>query len=385
MKTIFRSLLALFTISFLIVTFAEAKVEKPAPSLIWRTANEAYATFETDALNSSQSLDYVFLKLEKKINFQLLTEKELEILNFDVLTQKVLLFVNRSNFTFNLPINNKLRKQMQFEFYGLSQAIKKANEMNLTVQAEHFDKLHDMLMGQSSSLFYTSAKDKKKTDLFFTAYYLNELEYPMDMTARHLEALKKTSNWNYNTKVYASKLARLSLQGGTQLNKLTAKQVDVLYEASLLTPLDDKAKQAIQKIYLKQLQMIGDQEKIKEVKRVLASNMLGQETKNVIAHPFEILKYIQFCVGYIFIAWPLEVILVVVSILIFGFQASHVLTEQEKRKKSIGKKMWLVFQKAYLGSNVPFFTKLAASLILFGVGLYFNSAKNFVETMMTNM
>ena len=385
MKTLSQSLMGFITILFFMVSFAEAKGEKATPSLIMKTANEAYATFETEALNKSESLDYIFLKLEKKQNFQIMTEKELEVLNFETLTEKVLLFVNRSNFTFNLPINSKLRRQMQLEFYGLSQAIKKANELNLTVQSEHFDKLHDMLMGQGSNLFYTSAKDKRKSDLFFTAYYLHELEYPMDMTARHLEALKKTSKWRHNTKLYASKIARLSLQGSVQLNKLTSKQADILYEASLLVPLDDKSTQSIQKIYLKQLQMIGDQEKIKEVKRELASSFLWQETKNVIAHPMDIFKYIQFCVGYIFIAWPLEVILIVVSILIFGFQASTVLTVEEKYKKSIGKRLWLVFQKAYLGSNVPFFTKLAASLILFGVGLYFNSAKNFVETMMTNI
>ena len=385
MKTLSQSFMGFVAILFFMVSFAEAKGEKATPSLIMKTANEAYATFETDGLNKSESLDYIFLKLEKKQNFQIMTEKELEVLNFEALTEKVLLFVNRSNFTFNLPINSKLRRQMQLEFYGLSQAIKKANELNLTVQSEHFDKLHDMLMGQGSNLFYTSAKDKKKTDLFFTAYYLHELEYPMDMTARHLEALKKSSKWRYNTKLYASKIARLSLQGGVQLNKLTSQQADILYEASQLTPQDDKATQSIQKIYLKQLQMIGDQEKVKEVKRQLASSFLWQETKNVMAHPTDILKYIQFCVGYIFIAWPLEVIVIVGSLMIFAFQASTVLTAEEKRKKSMGKRLWLVFQKAYLGSNVPFFTKLAASLILFGVGLYFNSAKNFVETMMTNM
>lgn len=386
MTTLIGKLSVFFTISFLLTALAQARSEKPTASILAHTSTEAFKNFEKDGLNNSQvALDYLFLRLEKKQNFQSLTDKDLEVLNFNVLTQKVLSFVNRSNLAFNLPINYKLRKQMQFEFYSLSQAIKKANELNLTVQSEHFDKLHDMLMGQSSSLFYTSAKDKKKTDLFLSAYYLHELEYPMDMTARHLEALKKSSKWNFNTKLYAAKIARLALQGGVQLNKLTSKQTDILYEASLLTSLDDKAKQAIQKIYLKQLQMIGDQERINEVKRELASTILWQETKNVFSNPLNILKYVQFCVGYVFIAWPLEMILIFVSIVIFGFQASSVLTAEEKQKKSIWKKLWLVFQKAYLGSNVPFFTKLAASLILFGVGLYFNSAKNFVETMMTNI
>lgn len=386
MKTVTRSLVSLFTLTFFWFSLADAKVGKAAQSLLAKTSSEAFQTFEKDGLNNSQvALDYLFLKLEKKQNFQLLTDKELADFHFDVLTQKVLDFVNRLNLAFNLPINYKLRKQMQFEFYGLSQAIKKANEVSLTVDSDHFDKLHDMLMGQGTSLFYASAKDKKRTDMFFASYYLHELEYPMDMTARHLESLKKSSKWNTGVKIYAAKIARAALHGGMSLNKLTSKQIDTLYDASLLTSLDDGAKLTIQKIYLKQLQTIGDQEKIKEVKRELASSILWQETKNLMNNPMDILKFIQFCVGYVFIAWPLEVIVILVSLVIFGFQASTVLTPEEKIKKSFGKKLWMVFQKAYLGSNVPFFTKLAASLILFGVGLYFNSAKNFVETMISNM
>lgn len=386
METVSRHLVGLFTITFFWFSLAGAKMDKPAQNLLAKTSSEAFQTFEKDGLNNSQTaLDYLFLKVEKKQNFQLLTDKELEGFHFDVLTQKVLSFVNRLNLAFNLPINYKLRKQMQFEFYSLSQAIKKANELSLTVDSDHFDKLHDMLMGQGTSLFYASAKDKKRTDMFFASYYLHELEYPMDMTARHLEALKKSSKWAGNVKVYAAKVARAALHGGVMLNKLTSKQIDTLYEASLLIRIDDAAKLAIQKIYLKQLQMIGDQEKIKEVKRELASSILWQETKNLFSNPLNIFKFVQFCVGYVFIAWPLEGILILVSLVIFGFQASTVLTAEEKRKKSFSKKLWMVFQKAYLGSNVPFFTKLAASLILFGVGLYFNSAKNFVETMISNM
>lgn len=386
MKTQSRSLIGLFTIIFLMFTSAEAKVDKTVQNLLAKTSSEAFQTFEKDGLKNSQvAMDYLFLKIEKKQNFQLLTEAELAGFHFDVLTQKVLDFVNRLNSAFNLPINYKLRKQMQFEFYALSQAIKKANEVSLTVDADHFDKLHDMLMGQGISLFYASANDKKRTDLFLTSYYLHELEYPMDMTARHLESLKKSSKWGGNTKLYVAKIARAALHGGVMLNKLTSKQIDILYNASLLTSIDDGAKQTLQKIYLKQLQMIGDQEKIKEVKRELASTILWTETKNLLSNPLNILKYIQFCVGYVFIAWPLEFILIWVSLAIFAFQASTVLTVEERRKKSAGKKLWLVFQKAYLGSNVPFFTKFAASLILFGIGLYFNSAKNFVETMMANM
>lgn len=382
-----RNLIGLFTVTFFWFAFAEANVDKVATNLLAKTSSEAFKTFEKEGLeNPDTAMDYLFLKIQKKQNFQLLTDEELVGLKFDVLTQRVLNFVNRLNLAFNLPINYKLRKQMEFEFYSLSQAIKKADEVSLTVDSDHFDKLHDMLMGQGASLFYAASKDKKKTDMFLTSYYLHELEYPMDMTASHLESLKKMTKWiNPNVKLYAAKLARAALHGGVSLNKLNSKQLDIVYDASLLAKIDDAGRLTIQKIYLKQLQAIGDQEKIKQVKRELASTILWQETRNFFSNPLSLFKYIQFCVGYIFIAWPLEMIVIWASLAIFAFQASTVLTPEERQKKSAGKKIWLVFQKAYLGSNVPFFTKLAASLILFGVGLYFNSAKNFVETMISNM
>lgn len=386
MKSQVTNFLSLFTVMFFILSVGEAKVEKTGKSFILTTAGEALKTFEKEGLNTSKvQFDYVFLKLEKTKNYQVLDRADLAALQFDVLTQKVLTFLNRLNTSLNLPINTRLRKSMQLEFYGLSQAIKKANELTFTVQADHFDKLHDMLMGQGLGLFYSSSKDKKKHDLFFASYYLRELEFPMDMVARHLEGLKKVSKGWSGVRNYSSKMARLSLHTGGQLNKLTSKQADILYEASMLGNIDARETQLIQKIYLKQLQMIGDQEKIKAIKKELASNILWQEAKNVFSNPLDIFKFIQFCVGYVFIAWPLEVIVIMISIVIFGFQASAVLTLEEKRKNSIWKKLWLMFTKAYLGSNVPFFSKLAASLVLFGIGLYFNSAKNFVETMMANI
>ena len=54
MKTLSQSLMGFITVLFFIVSFAEAKGEKATPSLIMKTANEAYATFETEALNNSK-------------------------------------------------------------------------------------------------------------------------------------------------------------------------------------------------------------------------------------------------------------------------------------------------------------------------------------------
>lgn len=351
-----------------------------------RVSENAFEIFQKEAfVDNKQQIDFLFLKLEKKINFKKIDKKIVSLqFDFNVLTQDVSSFLNNLNSRYNLAVNSKMRKQLEFEFYGLSQSIKKANELNLSVDSDYFDRLHDSLVGQSTSLFYASYKDKSKTDLFFTSYYLNELKYPVDLTAKHVMALQKKKETD-TLKFYLPKVARVSLQNGQQINKLNSNELEALYLTTLKMNLQDYEVQSLQKIYLRQLQALGDQEKIQSVKKSLASNLLAQESKYVISHPLDFFKYIQFLVGYIFVAWPLEVILIIFSLAIFGFQSSTVLTHEERRKNSYSKRMWLMFTKAYLGNNVPFFSKLAASLILFGVGLYFNSAKNFVESLMASM
>jgi len=352
-------------------------------TLISKNALEIYQ--QEVFVENNQPIDFVFLKLEKKINFKKL-DHNTAILKFNVniLTQDVSHFLTQLSAHYNLAVNSKLRKQLQNQFYGLSQSIKKANELNLSIDSDYFDRLHDSLIGQSTALFYASHNYKFKHDLFFTSYYLNELKYPVDLTAKHVIALQKKSETDA-IKYYLPKIARVSLLNGQQINKFNSNDLEALYLTSMRMKLDDFEIQTLQKSYLKQLQGIGDQEKINAVKKSLASTLLLQESKYVISHPLDFFKYIQFLVGYIFVAWPLEVILILVSLMIFGLQSRTVLTHEERCQNSFGKRIWLMFTKAYLGSNVPFFSKLAASLILFGVGLYFNSAKNFVESLMISM
>lgn len=351
-----------------------------------KIGSKAYQVFQDEALSDNkQQIDFLFLKLEKKINFKAISKKNMLLeFDFNVLTEDVSTFLNTLNSRYSLAVNSKLRHQLQLEFYGLSQTIKKANEINLSVDTDYFDRLHDSLMSQSTSLFYASHKDSSKLDLFFSSYYLNELKYPEDLTAKHVMALQKKKETDF-LRVYLPKVSRIALQNGQQINKLNSNELEALYVTSMKIKLSDYDEQALQKIYLKQLQTLGDQEKIKSVKKSLAANLLAQESKNLVSHPFDIFKYLQFLVGYIFVAWPLEMILIICSLAIFTFQSSTVLTVEEKKRNSFIKRLWIMFTRAYLGNNVPFFSKLAASLILFGVGLYFNSARNFVESLMASM
>jgi len=385
-----KILFSIITIFFLTLDYSSAKT-KHLPrvnntSQYEKIGSKAFQVFQEEALSDNkQQIDFLFLKLEKKINFKAINKKNMLLeFDFNVLTEDVSAFLNNLNTRYSLAVNSKLRHQLQLEFYGLSQTIKKANEINLSVDADYFDRLHDSLMSQSTSLFYASHKDSSKLDLFFSSYYLNELKYPEDLTAKHVMALQKKKETDF-LRVYLPKVSRIALQNGQQINKLNSNELEALYITSMKLKLSDYDEQALQKIYLKQLQTLGDQEKIKAVKKSLAANLLAQESKKLVSHPLDIFKYLQFLVGYIFVAWPLEVILIICSLIIFTFQSSSVLTVEEKKRNSFVKRLWIMFTKAYLGNNVPFFSKLAASLILFGVGLYFNSARNFVESLMSSM
>lgn len=347
-------------------------------------AQLAYAIFNKERKNNfSSQVDTVFLKIEKEFVFQHIPKKQLIFYNFNILTQSVLAFAQELRSQHQISLqgskNADLRKNLQFSFIGLSQAIQKSNEINLQINSEQYNKLHDILVSQSTGLFYASYREKRKTDFFWTSYFLHQLNYPMDLVYLHLQ-------YGQQWPIYSSQLAGLALNRAKEINAVSGAQIDFLYTKARSTLTDDKSVRALQKNYLKQLNRLGDSEKIKDIKREMATQLLFVETRNLLANPLFILDYVQFLIGYVFIAWPLEFIVILMSLFVFAFQSGTVLTTEEKLKaKSPWKKIWLMFVKSYMGGQVPFFSKLAASLILFGIGLYFNSARNFVESLIANL
>lgn len=359
-------------------------------SYYYKAAKKGLSQFQEQSFTQGDNdLDVIFYRIEKRVVYQNILGSEIQYFDFNHLTNAVVKYIQILRSNYDLSLDAKKRSLMQMNFYGLSQAIKKANEVNLTIQSEQFEKLHDLLVGQATSLFYASYNEVKYTDFFWTSYFLHELNYPMDLTAKHLSALEqnmRTFKHPEKYREYGEKLARLSLGFAQKLGKPSGSDLEILYNWALTKDENPMARQIVQKNYLKQLQLIGDNEKIKIIKTEIATNLLIEAGKNFIHNPLHIFGFIQMLIGYVFVAWPLEMILFIVSISIFAFQSSSVLTPDESRKaKTFYKRIWMMFTKAYMGSNVPFFSKLAASLILFGVGLYFNSARNFVESLISSL
>ncbi len=368
----------------------EIEEKELSQSYYYKATKEALSEFQEQSFSATTNdLDVIFYSIEKRVVYQSILSSEIQYFEFSKLTNSFVRFVQVLKNSDDLTKDFKNRRLLQMNFYGLSQAIKKANEVNLMIQRDQFDKLHDMLLSHATSLFYASYEQVKYSDFFWTSYFLHELNYPMDLTAKHLNSLsEKIKNFKYPAKYreYGEKLSRLSLGFAQKISKPSSADLETLYSWAIGQNEEVSVKQTVQKNYLKQLMLIGDNEKIKQIKKEIASSVLFEEAKNFIRHPLQLFKFIQVIIGYIFVAWPLEMILFVVSIMIFAFQSSSVLTSAETiQAKNFPRRMWMMFTKAYLGSNVPFFSKLAASLILFGVGLYFNSAKNYVEAIISSL
>lgn len=344
----------------------------------------AYSIFNSERKNNFTSeVDTVFLKIEKEFAFQRIEKSQVKFFNFNVLTEAVLAFAQNLRGQDLLSLqgrkNTEARRDLQMNFIGLSQAIQKSNEINLQINSEQYNKLHDILVSQATGLFYASYREKRKTDFFWTSYFLHQLNYPMDLVYLHLQS---SDQWP----IYSSQLARFALRNAIEINAVSGSQIDFLYNKARTTLIDSKDIRSLQKNYLKQLNRLGDSEKIKSVKREMATHLLALESKHLLDNPWGIFSYVQFLIGYIFVAWPLEFIVILVSLMVFAFQSGGVLTLEEKQAaKTPLKKIWMMFEKSYMGSQVPFFSKLAASLILFGIGLYFNSARNFVESLIANL
>lgn len=359
-------------------------------SYYYQAARKAYPLFQKEFFSEEGTdIDELFKKMEKKAIYQIIHPKDADKFAFSYLTDEVVKYIRivKSSYGYE-SLTVRERNLLQMNFYGLIQAIRKANEMNLTIQSDQFEKLEDLLVKHSQVLFYWSYNQVRYTDFFWTSYYLNVLKYPMDLTVKHLNELSaKMRTFKYPEKYrpYGEEIARKSLSATKDVGQISAKDLETLYLWAKSSNLNKDELKSVQKVYLKHLTTLGISEKANEIKHELAYSLLEQETKNLMAKPWNILTYLQVLIGYIFIAWPLEIFMLVVAGMIFTVQSKSALTREEERKANKWyKKIWMVFTKSYMGSNVPFFSKLAASLLIFGMGLYFNTAKRFVEAMISS-
>lgn len=114
-------------------------------------------------------------------------------------------------------------------------------------------------------------------------------------------------------------------------------------------------------------------------------------------YTYFIFTFLVYILGYIFVATPIEVIVILVAIAILAKQGRVFFQVPEQKfnwKKPRSYHLlgvetfriaWRMFVTSYTGTSVPFYSKVASSLLLFGIGLLFNGARLILESMVSQM
>lgn len=368
-------------------------LEENAPNLMffYNIGKQNYKDFKKEVSRTrlvNVDLDLLFLKYKKQHQQKFLSSNELSHYLFYDLTKSVSLYLTelKDNYS-RLSQNDDVRNQLQLTGYGLSLAIKKANDLNLNINSDQFSKLYDLLLSQSTPLFYSSENTLNMKDIFWKSFFLSQLNYPIDLVSEHFAHLDEVLMHfppDVFFEMYKSQLAKYALTHSVSIKKVTLEDLNKVFTYAQTQAYSSEEYAQMQKSYYKNLLIVGDSATLRTYKKKLAGNILTIEGKNLFNNfnYGNIVKYIQILIGYIFVAWPLEWILILIALLIFFVQSKTVLVDEEQRKENLVKKLWIMFTRSYLGSNVPFFSKLAASFVLFGIGLYFNSARSFLESLL---
>lgn len=368
-------------------------LEENAPNLMffYNIGRQNYKDFKKEVSRTrlvNVDLDLLFLKYKKQHQQKFLSSYELSHYLFYDLTKSVSLYLTelKDNYS-RLSQNDDVRNQLQLTGYGLSLAIKKANDLNLNINSDQFSKLYDLLLSQSTPLFYSSENTLNMKDIFWKSFFLSQLNYPIDLVSEHFAHLDEVLMHfppDILFEMYKSQLAKYALTHSVSIKKITLEDLNKVFAYAQTQAYSSEEYAQMQKSYYKNLLIVGDSATLRTYKKKLASNILNLEGKNLFNNfnYGNIVKYIQILIGYIFVAWPLEWILILTALFIFFVQSKTVLVDEEQKKENLVKKLWIMFTRSYLGANVPFFSKLAASFVLFGIGLYFNSARSFLESLL---
>lgn len=184
-----------FIIGFLGFTANAEDAVTPEKTLkYYRTqASLAYSIFNNERKKSfSSEVDTVFLKIEKEFAFQRIDKSQTKFFNFNNLTQAVLFFAQNLRSQDQISLqghkNAVQRRELQMNFIGLSQAIQKSNEINLQINSEQYNKLHDILVPGHRTILCVLPRETKNRFLldilFFTSIKLSDGSGVFAFTAR---------------------------------------------------------------------------------------------------------------------------------------------------------------------------------------------------------
>lgn len=340
----------------------------------------------------------------------------------------------------------KVRRRIQNVFVGALHALDIEIRTELDSSIDDLMRVRRFLLSQGT--FVANSGRLTTDDIWWDWLWLRGHGYASDLTELHLQKMNVISRqvgaaWKERLRHHGLSTALYALRRNTQpvlveekasvvSLRLTNLALD-LAGASAPTPVIKELK-----LYLyRGLQANGQTYEASQVKKEIAMDLFLAKGWQIVKSPAEpwsrkdlgffskfiaslgqlfrsVATFITYGAGFLFVATPIELILVILAVTTLALQAHRYFDVQKRGLRSLwrdhrllsengwrripsflmdGQKIvrdelalaWRMFVASYTMTGVPFFSKLAASLLLFGIGLYFNSARSLVEAVVAQM
>ncbi|MGE0632528.1 MAG: hypothetical protein AB7O96_08980 [Pseudobdellovibrionaceae bacterium] len=355
----------------------------------------------------------------------------------------------KTKFKTSYRSNPHVRKKLQNIFIGLLHVLDVKIRVHIDSSLDDLIRLRRFLLTQGT--FYSSGKNAKLRldDIWWDLLWLRGLSYSHDLVELHLEkvaaiANKQDMQWKSRLDRYYVALSLMVLKKNPGIvstrEKPFAVSLRIAHRATEKAEQMDFPQAVVKELKLdlyKYLTQSGQSHEARQLKKEIAMDLFFEKGRNVFTHTLEpwddkkidviekttssvshffetVLVFITYGIGFIFVATPIELILVLSGLFILAHQGHHFFGTQRKSFKKLWKQhriftkkgirklpnlmrdswdltredfrtAWKMFVASYTSAGVPFYSKVAASLLMFGVGLYFNSARSMVETVMSQM
>lgn len=395
-----------------------------------------------DILQGMESHYHSLLKIDRlTANPKLLSRNSVSVLIRDVNHAVQIKSFNQKDFR----SNPKVRRKIQNVFLGLMFSIETLSRIHLGQTLDELITLERFLLSKAT-FFTTEANSKINTgDILFDFLWLRSLKFPVELTelslkkVRALLNLKPSANEQVVLQKYMGSLAFIALQR-TDLAQFSPLNSSGAFERLILAvkethPKDTEILREAKWLHYNYLQKVGRGSEAYDLKNSLYLDQLGAKAKLLVKEPVKIMSKPElnffgkltssltsvvrnlflvgkYSIGFLFVATPLEFIVLLLAFAILSHQGVAFFGEKQtsygelwahhrilqsggwRRLPALVKATfhfilwyiklaWRMFVTTYTGAAVPFYSKVASSLLLFGVGLYFNSARTLAETLLS--
>lgn len=380
---------------------------------------------------------------------------DLEIVSVDPLKNRSSVFIEDVNHALLLRqrradfrTDPKVRLRIQNILIGALHVIdaRIRNEMDASV--DELLRIRRYLLAQGTFISKGKVGQLNVNDLWWDLLWIRGHGYPLDLVDLHLQKVavisqEASAQWRERLRQYSISLVLYALRRNTPptlgREKPQAISLRLTSRAMELTqPTEVALLKEIKLFHYKFLQQNGLTYEAGQLKKEIAMDLFLNKGRQLLALPAErwgrtdlslparlggvlgglfrgLIVFLTYGAGLIFVATPIELILILTAIVILSRQGAIHFNIDSRSLKSLLKQhrlharrgwkrlpafaadfvgliraelrmAWRMFVASYTAATpVPFYSKVAVSLLIFGIGLYFNSARLLIEAVVNQM